>query len=313
MMTTRVALLGLILLVMGTEPASAQTKLEIVLGGGYAVVVTEGHQSLDVGPIRKPSVFSTKYMLHRMKLAVDAGLVDQARTTVPTQRIGVGNDPAIGWDLTDFNVELWVNDAPLPKANINLPAPVGLGPDCDQSIPASNNREFLPDIPALSGSTGLVADWKRRLQGRLTLHGGALSVNKLAPGCFTFYQHAVAKGTRRLADGQKGLLYARDLPSDELTLRLTDAAGKVMGKIVLRSDAGVIKLTMNTHDSMNPMANTMIDHFKYFYELLAPVPRAAVSAQKIPNSARQIPKWLGVKVGGVTPGEACPPGFFDLP
>lgn len=303
MKSIRFAPVGLMLLVMGASLASAETRLEIVLGGGYAVVVTDSHQSLDVGPVRKPHWFSTQYMTHRMKLGVDVGLVDQARTTVPTQRIGVGSDPTVGWDLTDFTVELWVNGAALPKANIDLP-PYSAVASCDESSLASNNRHFLPDMLGLAGRKALVSDWKTRLQGRLTVHGGALSVNRLAPGCFTFIQQGVAKNTKRLADGQKGLLYSRGIEGDELTLKLTDGAGKVAGNIVLKPISGVIKLTMNTHDTMNPAVNTMIEHFKYFYELLDP---------SLSSPARQIPKWLGVSVGGVTPGEACPPGFFDVP
>lgn len=307
MTTLRFTLFGLMLLAIGAGTAAAQTKLEIVLGGGYAVVVTDSHQTLDVGPIRRPRKSAPGYMLHRMKLAVEAGLVDQARTTVPTRRIGVGTDPTVGWDLTGFNVDVLTSSGSvLPNAAIALPAPAPLGATCDEAMPASNNRNFLPDILAMSGTTALVADWKSRLQGRLTLHGGALSVNKLAPGCFTFYQQNTAKDTRRLADGQKGLSYTRDVPGNEVTLKLTDAAGKVAGLIVLRADGGAIRLTINTHDTMNPAPNSMITHFRYFYELVAPRRTQA-------TPVRQIPKWLGVKTTVATPGEACPPGFFEVP
>lgn len=224
----------------------------------------------------------------------------------------MGNDPTVGWDLTGYSVELMVNDAVLPRSAITVPSSSPLGASCDESIAASNNRNFLPDILAMSGSTGLVADWKARLQGRLTLHGGSLSVNKLAPGCFTFYDKNTAKDTRRLADGQKGLLYTRDIAANELTLRVADGAGRVVGHIVMRPDAGAIRLTLNTHDTMNPAANSLIEHFKYFYELVASGQAGSAQAARSASS-RQIPKWLGVKSGGVTPGEACPPGFFDVP
>jgi len=276
--------------------------VELTFGGGYAFVVNDEHRVLTVGPVARPSIFSSEFMLHRMKLVVTEGLIDPRKTTVPTERVGMGSDHSTGWDFTDRSVRLLVAGTEIPKSTVMLPTDSPLG-KCDEGMKPTNNRAFIPDLVALSGLSELVDRWEERLRGRITLHGGTLSVTDLAKGCFTFHQNGVEKETKRLVNGQHGLTHSQTISGTELTLNVQDMGGTSIGDIVIINVGAGIKLTVNTHDDNNPKANTRIAHFRYFYQLL-----------KMDASAlRQIPTWLGFSVGVVTPGEACPPGLIEVP
>ena len=287
------------LLAAGMAVGSTQTtnSLEIVMGGGYAMVVT-GRQTLDVSPLEKPNIFALDYMHHPMKLVVEIGLLDPRKTTLPTTSVGGGRT---GWDLSGRPVDVLDGDTPFPMENIELPtytAVTGCG-----DVPASevNNRYFLPDLPKMANQTALDRNWKDRLEGALTVHGGRLAVTHLTPGCFEFRADGRPVQTRRLASGVDGVTYSHAFASS-ITLRVYPDAKKqtTLGDIVLIPEGNRIRLALNTRDSSPSMKDHPIKHFKYFYDLLS---------QSVDH--RQIPTWLGADSAHVTPGEACPPGFFE--
>ena len=275
-------------------------RFEIVFGG-YAAVVTGGN-TLDIATIKKPGIFSTDYEPHPLHLSIAIGTVELSKTTVLPETLGHGSE--FGWDLTGLTVEVVSDGNPLPKDPITLP-PYSNVSTCETNIPDDqiNNRFFIPDLSRIANQQALKEDLESRLDGRLRVHGGTLAVTALVPGCFEFKKDGKPVGTpQRIANGRKGLTYTHPM-GEMLVLRLSKK-GKLVGDVAIVPRGNRVRLAIYPRHLGESMANRPIKHFKYFYSLLR---------NSVDDDERLIPTWLGARDSSVSPGEACPPGLYEIP
>jgi hypothetical protein len=279
--------------------------INVIFGGGYAFVWSKSSKQLEVGTIRKPHWYSTDYRLHRMKLYVTNGTIEPT-TTVPTESIGSGNDIKLGWDITDRVVTI---DGQA-TSGVELP-PYTPDDDCKDGT-ESNNRYFLPEPQKLAGQTDLATDWEKRLRGHLSLKSGTLKVTSLA-GCFALYEGETEKSRRFFANGMDGIKYSSTFTDGSITFRVVDDKAHDVGIIVIAPKNGSVTVSISTEEMAGTIQGPLrIKHFKHFYWLLD----KDVDKQIIPvwlgdDKARALAKLQGY--GEATPGEACPPGLYEIP
>ena len=287
--------------IIGTAPAAnmqTANQVEIVFGA-YAVVVTGGH-TMDIATIKRP-YFGSEYEPHPLQLSIVAGTLDLAKTTVAPQHLPNGH--GLGWDLKGLTVEVLNDGNPLPNEPIELPKYKDV-PTCEATVPAEqiNNRFFIPDLTRIANQQNVATDIESRLDGRLRVHGGTLKVTELVPGCFEFKKDGTTVRKQRIANGRRGLTYTHSF-GQRVMLRLT-RNDKPLGDVAFAPEGGRVRLAIFPRQMGESMAGRPIRHFKYFYSLL----RNPVS-----DDDREIPTWLGGSDRPTSPGEACPPGFYEVP
>lgn len=275
--------------------AQGGNTLEVVFGGGYAFVLAKG-DTLDIATIKKPSSGATDYMHHPLKMAVTKGTIDLSKTTVPPVSLG---DGSLGWNFTGRTVTVLDNGQEFPNEKVTLPEYKAV--DCGQVKPEDvNNRYFLADITRIAKQTMLQDQPKTLFDGLITLHGGTLEVKKLSRGCYTFVKDGVPVRKQRLADGIAGVQYSHAFSGERLVLKMS-GNGKEDEIHIVPNGEQKIRLEIESRHSMTPKPGS-IKFFKHFYRLLH---------DKV--SHMEIPDWDGNTEGPVTPGEACPPGFYIIP
>jgi hypothetical protein len=234
-------------------------------------------------------------------VSIVEGTLDLGKTTIPPDVLP--HSTTLGWDLTGVTVDVLSDGNPLPKEAIELP-PYSNVATCEDTVPESqvNNRFFIPDLTRLSNQQQIAADVESRLDGRLRVMGGRLAVTKLVPGCFEFKKGGTTVRTQRIASGRSGLTYSH--PVGQLVILRLSRKGQPVGDVGIVPRNGKVRLAIYPRHQGESMANRPIKHFKYFYALLR---------NSVAGDDREIPTWLGARESETSPGEACPPGFYEIP
>jgi hypothetical protein len=295
--------------VAGQKPAStdAPLRFRLALDGGLAYVFSDTGGRVDVGPVAKPGgVTAASFNPHPMFLVVKSGKV-QKHPQWPLQRPKTGTEAT--WALAGYEISP-CPDGVCPSASTLAFSP-DTGPDpsqpctppsrmsSDLSLPAVDNRYYLPDLLALHPSTKLPQDWQRRLDGRVVLREGNLVVVDTF-NCVELSGSAV-KRRQAVTNGLSGVHYVVPVRTHVDLLFKHRSSGAVTGAIRLVPTGG---REIRTHLTMLPRdrkehalaSGDPLPEFQQFYELLPGVPAGSrIAATFKPEGSP----------GDLSPGQEC--------
>ena len=287
--------------VLAMTHAQGGSTLEILFGGGYAFVVSNGH-TLEIATIKKPTQGASGYVHHPLKLTVMTGTIDEAKTTIKAVPLGDGTS---GWDLTGRTVTVLDNGQEFPNESVTLPERKPVGDCAPVEREDINNLYFVPDVTMIAKQNRLQDDPSAFFDGALTLHGGTIAITKLSPGCYTFRRDGVPVRKQRLVNGVGGIQYSHGFGGDRIVLKLVGKAGKT-DEIHIKPDAQQkIRLDIESRHAGVSKPGP-INFFRHFYRLL----HDNVLHMEIPTWDDQDVDKTRDKRQEKTPGEACPPGFY---
>lgn len=293
-------------------------KVVLFIDGGNAYVFSENNKRVDVGPVTVPKTAAAgRFNPHQMFLIVQKGIVEEVS--------GLPFQPAVcdlkvaacpkKWALAGY--EIWL--CPDGDCAANLPSSLSTSPDdganvadlCNPSQKpnvnnvglAVDNMFYLPDLLELHGARGITADWHQRMDGRLVLRSGRLTVVATYP-CFSLTGQAKK---RALVDGLSGMEH--DMRVDgHVDLVFKDWRTRTITGVVRVKPAAVnqaiqLHLTMDVPPPKDPPSGGEIAHFQQFYELLPNI--AAGSRIKL--------TFTPLREQEASPGSECPGARFGGP
>jgi len=282
------------------------TRTTVIFGGGYVFAFGAGKKTVDVGAMHVAS--GSAGHTHPMVLAIGKGDWDKKETTIPIQTTAETTEVSMweGWDLTNYEVLIKPGGADPQEPGLTVPASTTPADPC--AVPTDpNNWFYIPEMTKLAAGTQPSPTLKDVMMTRIPLSRGALAVNALAPGCFSFADTSGVKSRQLTAHGREGVTWTTNSPGAFVDLILNDVkTGKPAGKIRLLPDGNrEVAVTINTHlkKEITPKDPKAMAFFDMYYDLVTDVQGMAVASK-----ARLMPTWEGASTPVmVTPGGECPP------
>jgi hypothetical protein len=273
---SRYAAVLLVCIAIGAVTRAAQPlPFKMFIDGGHAFVFSDSHKRVDVGAIARPhGDKSSHFNEHRMRLRIQNGVPApiSKQPYLPPKKT-----PKLGkfyWELSGLEVQI-CPDGMCPSTNA-LKASPSMKPTkvCDTTgespNPSSplNNLYYVPDMHELTGLKPIVANWSERLDFRVVLRAGALTVVK-APECFEFRDPSGAAVRRQaLASGLGEVGYFTSFATST-DVQFRDKSGKLVHAMRIEPQMREINISIESMATPPPVkAGEEVTHFQQFYDLL---------------------------------------------
>jgi hypothetical protein len=282
----------------------ALTSLEIEIDGGFAYVVTQPENRLEIAFLADTNVAGCKIDQLGTDLMILAGTLVEPAAPPPGGKFDLEGAVVTFPGLEASHPALVAPRAP-GRPNPNRPA--------DPNNPSQwEPLQFVANITTEFPASSLNPAWRSMVNGRLVLPGGTLKglqpsdviVNN---GLFEFRRSGKAVFQQAMTDKTH---YSVEVPRDRIELLLAGAKSGITRIIITPPSANepVVLSLMGRHAQETPASlpiGSPVEDFCSYYQLLQPVP---------PQSEWLMPFYIGppggAGPGAGNPGPFCPPSWF---
>lgn len=278
----QVAMMVLVCLAISPVPVSAQTAqtkgFAIEFAGGNAFVFSDDNKQVDIGAVARPSsAAETQFNDHPMQLVLKSGSVEKLESAAMLPRGMDASDGSPTWALK--NLEVWFRPDKVAQENSNLKTSKETPDETCEPKDESDNSFYVPNLLALHKTAKLVKDWRNRLESRIVLRSGTLTVAR-ARDCFTFSTQRTKESVRKqsIAHSKAAVRYNVEFHEFvDMVLKAPDGTGKEFAVLRFRPSKGNCMVWLSveppdtegkphTHTDLQP--GQEITHFQQFYELI---------------------------------------------
>lgn len=286
-----------------TAVAQPQISVLVRVSGGNAIVLTDGGSSAVVGPVAKRPGSPADYNDHQMDLLLEEGTQD-AGPQFAKEDNDYNGLPF--WRTTGYDIQL-CEDGNCQAGKLTQAAATQPSTKCVDGQVRTGNLHYVPNLSELHPGSKMVADWRDRLDTRLTLTRGEFVTTSVVE-CFEFRdaQNRVIRHDS-LANGHDGVMNQFSSTAKFIDVVFSQRGRTVKTVRVMPANGNIeLSLYPTEHPANDPSddlkAGDTVTRFAPFYDLLEP---ATVKGGHL-KLTFQPTQTATPKAKLVNPGPECP-------